>query len=134
MAVDFGERRVGVAVSDELGLLAHPRPALVVRSLAEAVRRVCEEVEREQAEELFVGLPLSLSGAHSEQTKRVLAFARALRERLPIPVHEVDERLTTVEAERRGVKDRRDGRLDSAAAALLLQSVLDARRGAAGAG
>jgi len=134
MAVDFGERRVGLAVSDELGLLAHPRPALFVRSLEEAVRRVCEEAERAAVDEVVVGLPLSLSGKHSAQTKRTLAFAQALRERLSIPVHEVDERLTTVEAERRGLRGRRDGRRDSAAAALLLQSVLDARRGAAGAG
>lgn len=119
-----------MAVSDELGLYAHPRRAIFAngqRSLIDAVTKLADD---EQVTEIVVGLPLSLSGAHSGQTERARRLAAALRQRLSIPVIEWDERLSSVEAARRvpGAKHR-SGELDSEAASIILQAVLDARRG-----
>lgn len=130
MALDPGSRRTGVAVSDELGLYAHPRPALRggARALLEAVPAL---VEREGVGEVIVGLPLTLAGGDSDQTRAARALADRLRERLDVPVHTRDERLTTAQAARHApvARARRDGSLDSAAAAILLQAELDARAG-----
>ena len=118
-------------MSDELGLFAHPRPAFRVVDSAELVDRVAALVEQEHVDEVVVGLPLSLSGAASAQTERARRFSSRLRQRLGVPVTEWDERLSTVEAGRtvKGAAKRRSGELDSAAAAVVLQAVLDARRG-----
>ena len=133
LALDPGERRTGVAVSDELGLYAHPRPALVARTRDELVNAVVRLVESEAVDGVVVGLPLSLSGADSLQTAMVRELITRLRGRLAIPVTEWDERFSSVEAARsvKGASRRRSGELDSAAAAVVLQSVLDSRRGAA---
>jgi putative Holliday junction resolvase len=131
LAVDPGERRTGVAISDELGLYAHTRPAIVTRSAAEAVEAIARLAEAEGVGELIVGLPISLSGADSAQTASVRETVAKLRARLTIPVTEWDERLSSVEAARTvtGASRRRSGELDSAAAAVVLQAVLDSRRG-----
>ncbi len=129
MALDVGSRRTGVAVSDELGLFAHPRPALTggARAVLDALP---ELVAGEAIAEVVVGLPLTLAGADSAQTARTRAFVERLRERLDVPVTTWDERLSSVEAARYVPADqRRDGSLDSAAAAVLLQAVLDSRAG-----
>ena len=129
MALDLVSRRTGVAVSDELGLFAHPRPALKggTRVLLDAIPTL---VAGEEVEEVIVGLPRTLSGEDSAQTSATRAFVERLRERLDIPVTMWDERLSTVEAARYVPSGRhRDGSLDSAAAALLLQAVLDSRAG-----
>ncbi len=133
LALDPGERRTGVAISDELGLYAHPRPALVTRSREELVNAVVRLVESEGVEGVVVGLPLALSGADSRQTATVRDLVALLRGRLHVPVTEWDERFSSVEAARvvKGASRRRSGELDSAAAAVVLQSVLDSRRGAA---
>ena len=87
-------------------------------------------VAAEAIDEVVVGLPLSLDGRVAAQASRARAFAGALGAALGVPVSTHDERLTTVEAARgRPRRGRRDGSLDSAAAAVLLQSVLDTRRG-----
>lgn len=120
---------MGVAISDELGLYAHPRPALVGlgQGLVEAVARL---VEADEVSEVIVGLPLRLSGGDSEQTAAARALVVRLRARLGVPVTEWDERLSSVQAARavRGPARRRSGELDSAAAAIVLQAALDARR------
>ena len=127
MALDVGARRTGVAMSDELSLYAHPRPAFTggTRALLDALPAL---VASEGAGEVIVGLPLTLAGEDSAQTRATRAFVERLRERLDVPVSVWDERLTTVEAARYTPSAlRRDGALDSAAAALFLQAVLDAR-------
>ena len=131
MALDFGSRRTGVAVSDEIGLYAHPRPAIKggTRALLEAVPAL---VTAEAVAEVIVGLPRTLAGHDSAQTEATRAFIERLRERLDVPVTTWDERLSSVEAARYVPSGRRrDGALDSAAAALLLQAVLDSRADAA---
>ena len=129
MALDLGSRRTGVAVSDELGLYAHPRLAVRggTRALLSAIPAL---VTAEDVGEVIVGLPLTLAGEDSAQTTATRAFVERLREHLEVPVTTWDERLSTVEAARYVPRGRqRDGALDSAAAALLLQAVLDSRAG-----
>ena len=128
LGLDPGERRTGVALSDELGMYAHPRPALHGSPDA-AVAAIAEMVTREGVSEVIVGLPLSLGGGESAQTAAARAFAAKLRVRLGLRVTEWDERLSSVQAGRdiKGASKRRSGELDSAAAALVLQAVLDSR-------
>ncbi|MGE5595544.1 MAG: Holliday junction resolvase RuvX [Hyphomicrobiales bacterium] len=120
-----------MAISDDLGMYAHPRPALIARG-GDIVERVAQIVADEGISEVVVGLPLSMSGEESGQTRSARQFAARLRARLGIAVTEWDERLSSVEAGRsvRGRQRRASGDLDSAAAAVVLQAVLDARRGA----
>ena len=133
MALDYGSRRIGVAVSDELALFAHPRSALkgVGKKL---ISQIQDLVSTENISEVIVGLPLTLEGGNSEQTNLTRKWIEKLRENLNIPVTEWDERLTSIQADKilneagRTRKNRRSGERDSAAAAIILQTVLDSRR------
>ena len=129
LGIDHGSARTGLALSDELGMFAHPRPAIRGGS-AETISAIARLVAAEDVGEVFVGLPLTLAGGDSEQTAAARGFAAALRGALAVPVRECDERYSTVQAGRtvRGAARRKSGELDSAAAALILQSVLDSRR------
>jgi len=132
-AVDLGTARVGVAVADELGLLAHPRPFLPGKSPRSVIEALARLAEDEGITLFLVGLPLKLDGVEGPPARRARRFAEQLRERTHLPVELVDERLSTREARARlregGLNDRQArGRIDSAAAALLLQSWLDARK------
>lgn len=127
VGIDLGERRIGVAAADGRVKVAIPVDTVDAgRDLVETVERIVDE---QQADEVVVGLPLSMSGAIGPQAERVLEVVEALRERLGAAVHTWDERLTTVQASRSGAR-RASGSAsrDAAAAALLLQAFLDSRR------
>lgn len=119
-----------MAVSDDLGLMAHPRPAIIEKDRRAAIRKVARLVELEAVSEVIVGMPLTLEGARGAQAAEVREFARALRDELSIPVTEADERLSSAQAQAMApaAARKRDGTLDSAAAAVILQTVLDRRR------
>jgi len=135
VAIDLGERRIGVAVSDSRGTLATPRATITRSGDAERDRRAVADVVAEaSAGVLVVGLPLSLRGARGTAARRAEAEADALRTLLApagVRVELYDERLTTVSAEAalkdagRRPRDRR-AVVDSAAATVLLQAWLDA--------
>jgi putative Holliday junction resolvase len=131
LALDPGEKRVGVAISDDLGLYAHPRPAIRVKSVADVVKAVGKLVSDESVVEVIIGLPLTLSGDRAHQASQVKPLIAALRAGLPVPVREVDERMSSAQAvaQHPELAGRRDGTLDSAAAAVILQGVLDSKRG-----
>jgi len=132
-AVDLGAVRVGLAVTDDLGWLAHPRAFLDGRSL-EGVLEALATLARDEGIEVFlVGLPSTLGGRSGSGARRARRFAQDLAARTGARVELVDERLTTVEASarlREGGRRGRDARsrVDSAAAAVLLQSWIDAHR------
>jgi putative Holliday junction resolvase len=130
LALDPGARRTGVALSDELGLFAHTRPALAAAGSAETLDAIARVVREEAVTEVVVGVPLGLHGADTTQSREAREFAATLRARLSVPVSEWDERLSTVEAGRfvKGRDRRRRGDLDSAAAAVILQAVLESRK------
>jgi putative Holliday junction resolvase len=136
LGIDHGTVRIGVAVSDELGFLAHPLETVPGSDPDRAIDRIIELVAARRVEHVVVGLPLHLDGREGEAAKRVRAFVAKLRARLPEPVaiHEVDETLTTSTAyEKLGAagKKRRKAKpvVDQAAAVEILQSWLDARAG-----
>lgn len=132
-AVDLGKVRVGLAVSDELGLLAHPRPYLDGRNPGRLLQELAKIAEEDGIEVFLVGLPRTMSGEEGPPARRARRFAAKLEERTKKTIELVDERLSTREARARlragGASDREArARIDSASAAVLLQSWLDARR------
>lgn len=133
LAVDFGEVRVGLALSDETRTLATPLPTLRRRKGKRPPLKALAELAREHdVQALVFGLPLDLPGGETDWTREVRRVGEALAERLGIPVHFVDERLTSVRAERtvrslglpRGKREEKE-RVDRAAAVLILQGWLD---------
>lgn len=131
--IDLGKVRVGLAVADELGMLAHPRPHLDGRDPGRVVESLAELAEQEQIDIFVVGLPRRLSGEEGPPARRARRFAERLHARTGKPVELVDEWLSTREAQGRlreqGLRERESrSRVDSAAAAVILQSWLDARR------
>jgi len=135
LSIDYGERRIGVACGDPTGTLATPLTTLIRRPGKRPPWAELERLVREhEIAEIVVGLPLSLAGTDSDWTREVRAFAEAFGRRTGIPVHLVDERLSSVRAERevRSIGLRRSARedkarIDAAAAAIILQLYLDHR-------
>lgn len=133
--MDVGEVRVGVAISDPDGMLATPLVTLARDRRGDAdVQALADLAAEHDATAVIVGLPRSLSGKEGPAARGVRRYAQRLFTRIdPIPVHMMDERLTTVEAGRtlsqRGVRGRRQRAVvDQAAAVLILQAWLDAER------
>jgi len=138
LGLDFGERRIGLALSDPTGTLARPWRTLerggpddeAVTRVAEIVRTLASEDEGLEA--VVIGLPLRLNGSTHAMTDRVSAFAAALGARVTQPIVLQDERLSSREAESRLSLNERDWRkrkrvLDAASAAVVLQDYLDER-------
>lgn len=131
LGIDPGDARIGVARSDPSGMLA--TPVETVRRGKGDVRRIHQILAEENAVEVIVGLPRSLSGAEGPAAVKARAFALRLARRLaPVPVRMIDERLTTVTAtamlrdQRKGAKQR--AVIDQVAAVVILQQALDAER------
>ena len=141
LGVDYGERRIGLALSDATGLLASPWKRLANDgNLTAAARRIADEVrllqEGDEAETglsaIVIGLPRRLSGEPTDQTARVQKLAELLAAQVSVPISLQDERLTSREAETLLAARERDWRkrkdqLDAMAAALILQDFLDSR-------
>ena len=136
LAIDPGEKRIGVAAADLRTRVAIP--VTTIDAGADPVEAVTQLAREQDAQELVVGLALSLSGALGPQAQRAQALADALAGRLDIPVHTWDERLTSAEARHRlppsgrrasARKRRSKGDLDAMAAAIILQAYLDSQRG-----
>ena len=138
LGIDYGARRIGLALSDATATLASPwrllqRPP----SDAETLRLIVAEVTAlaqadDGLEAVVVGWPRRLDGTANKQTPIVETFARTLQSRVTVPVVLQDERLSSVEAESRLAVEEKDwrkrkGKLDAAAAAVILQDYLDAR-------
>ena len=118
LAFDFGTRRLGVAVGNSM--LKQAQPLVTVSALGDARFDAIARLVREwQPDALVVGVPTHPDGAAHDNTRRAKAFARQLHGRFRLPVHEVDERYTTVEALAQGAAD-----VDAAAAALILEQFL----------
>ena len=129
MALDLGERRIGLAVSDAAGALAFPAGHLLRTKLSQDIERVLEIAQDQDAQGFVVGIPYSLDGGMGRGALRAQGFARALQKQTACPVYSVDERFTSLEAEgllrEAGRQPSREkGVVDETAAALILQRFL----------
>jgi putative pre-16S rRNA nuclease len=130
LAVDFGEKRIGLATSDASGSLATPRLTLQRRDDGAAVERLRQFCEEEEVELVVFGIPRSPDGGESAFADRIRSFARKFAAQTSLPVLFHEETLTSDEAARRSGKRPRSGDregLDPAAAAVLLEDFLDHR-------
>jgi putative Holliday junction resolvase len=132
MGLDYGERRIGVALSDPLGLTAQPLTTLERTSLDRDLDALEALLRRHEVRRVILGLPLSLKGERGERARAAEGFGRRLERQAGVPVEAWDERLTSVQAERallEGDVSRRRRReiIDRTAAVFILQSWLDAR-------
>lgn len=151
LALDVGDARIGVAISDATGFLASPYTTLhVTRDESQTWKAIQRLIEETEAEGLVVGLPISLDGAIHSQGKHVQAFTDRLKEHITVPITFWDERLSTVEAERllverggaepgkrsrtasgrkqnQSKRRRKKQEIDALAAAVILQEYLDAQ-------
>jgi len=137
LGVDFGERRIGLALSDPTGTIASPLPTLTRRAgKRPPIKALAEIAAEKQVEAIVMGLPLSLAGDETEWCAEIRRVGALLEDRTGLRVHYVDERMTSVQAERAvrslGLPKRereKKERIDAAAAVLILQRWLDLPRG-----
>ena len=130
LGIDYGHRRLGIAVSDDEKILASPLPVYSRRNLDVDLAFLLDIVKENEVERAVVGLPRNMNGSIGRMAKEVLSFAGKLQRKINIPVSTFDERMTSVEAERVLVetnlsRKRRKGLRDSIAAVLILQGYLD---------
>lgn len=133
MGIDPGMRRVGLSLSDEDAELASPYKTLTRVSDAGLLDELCEEVREQRVDEIVLGLPVRMNGMEGPEARRARKLKSDLEKRAGVAVTLWDERMTTVAAERElrssGMRgDKKKAMIDQAAATLLLQSFLDARR------
>jgi putative Holliday junction resolvase len=137
LAIDFGKRRIGLALSDAGGKLATPHEVLQSSSISQAIDEIAKVIEAEGVERIVVGLPLNMDGTRGGGAKEVTQFGRLLSQKCALKVIYVDERLSTFQAEQNISAARRGGekitrkskkqRLDAVAAASFLQEFLDGK-------
>lgn len=131
-ALDLGAARVGVALSDELGLMAHPRGVLAARPRPKLLAALKELVESEGVRRIVIGFPLDMRGTEGEAARRARLLAQEIADATSCDVELFDERLTTVQAQRALTASEVFGkdakaRIDEASAVEILQAWLDAR-------
>jgi putative holliday junction resolvase len=130
LALDHGTVRLGVAVSDELKMIARPLEFIPAEPFADFLDRLKILIKEQQADLIVVGMPRNMDGTYGEAAAKVRAFIAALKDVILVPIRTWDERLTTVSASKalRSGGTKSSGqreRIDAAAAAVLLQGYLD---------
>ena len=130
MGLDVGDKTIGIALSDELGLTAQPFKTLKRKGDAEALRAIRHIVDERGISAVIVGLPKNMDGTIGRQARRVMVFAERIEAKLDVPVIHWDERLSTVAAERILIqadvsRAKRKEHVDKLAAAVILQGYLD---------
>ena len=130
LALDPGTKRVGIALSDELKIIAQPLEFIAAEPFAGVVDRLGELIRDKQVELILVGLPRNMDGSYGPAAQRVQDFIAALKGALTVPIRTWDERLTSAQANRVLIqgnvrRDKRKEKVDKMAAAILLQSYLD---------
>jgi putative Holliday junction resolvase len=130
MGIDYGSARIGIALSDELQMLAHPAETIAVGKSGDPLARIAALVAEKNVERIIVGLPRNMNGSVGPSAEQAQAFADKLRGRVNCDVRTWDERLSTVAAHRSlreaGKSTRQTrGYVDQVAALILLQSYLD---------
>jgi putative Holliday junction resolvase len=130
LAIDHGTKRMGIAISDELGMIAQPLEYIPAEPYQEFLVRLKEILAAKQVEQIVVGLPRNMDGSYGPAAFKVKEFVTVLKESIVIPVRTWDERLTSAQANRFLIqanvrREDRKEKVDKTAAAILLQSYLD---------
>ena len=129
LGIDWGEKRIGLAFADEIGI-ALPLPAAVAASKKGRMQQIASAIQQRGVERLVVGYPLNMDGSAGFKAREVDAFVEELQKRINLPVHRVDERLSSHSVEqgfigRKKKPVRKSGEIDSRAAALILMDFLE---------
>jgi putative Holliday junction resolvase len=135
LALDHGTVRIGIAVSDELKMIATPLEFILAEPFASVLERLRQLIREKEVELILVGLPRNMDGSYGPAALKVQEFVAALRDAVAVPIKTWDERLTSAQANRFLIeghvrRDQRKQKVDKTAAAILLQSYLDAQPGA----
>jgi putative Holliday junction resolvase len=130
LALDHGTKRVGVAISDELKMIAQPLEFIPAEPVADFLERLKELIQQKEVELLLLGLPRNMDGSYGPAALKVQEFAAVLKDKIAVPVKLWDERLTSAQAQRFLIqgkvrREKRKEKVDQTAAAILLQSYLD---------
>jgi putative Holliday junction resolvase len=130
LAIDHGTKRVGLAISDEMGIIAQPLEFVPAEPRDRLFSRIREVVEARQVGLVIVGMPRNMDGTYGPAAQKVKEFVEALRTPVSVPIKTWDERLTSAQANRMLIqadvrRDNRREKVDKTAAAILLQSYLD---------
>ena len=130
LSIDYGEKRIGLAISDLLKIIAKPFETIIYTNDKDLINSLLKIIKEQKINQVVVGLPLTFKGEHSEQTKKVLVFIDLLKNELNVPIVSYDERLSSVSAKKslitQGVKTGYSkSEVDKTAAAIFLQSYLD---------
>jgi putative Holliday junction resolvase len=133
LALDLGRKRIGLALSDETGLISSPAGVIQVRNSQQVFTEIESLVKQNEVGKLIIGLPIQLNGREGIEAERARVFAAELGGRISLPIDFMDERLSSVEAERRLIDSGKRGQkirdnIDATAAALILQTYLDRER------
>jgi putative holliday junction resolvase len=132
LALDHGSKRIGVAVSDELKLIAQPLEFILAEPAPAFLARLKVLIQEKEVELILVGMPRNMDGSYGPAALKVQEFVAALKSALTVPIKTWDERLTSAQANRLLIqsnvrRDKRKEKVDKMAAAILLQSYLDSR-------
>ncbi len=132
LGIDLGEARIGLAISDELGVLAHPLETIVVNEIRDPLARISEIVAREKIGMIVLGMPRNMNGTYGPAAEKTREFAKQLQERVTCEIKFWDERLTSVAAQKSlhaGGKNVKQSRavIDQVAAQMILQGWLDSQ-------
>jgi len=130
LALDHGTKRIGVAVSDEMKMIASPLEYIPAESFAGFLARLKEIIREKEVELILIGMPRNMDGSYGPAALKVQEFVAVLKDAITIPIKTLDERLTTVQAQRFLIqgnvrREKRKEKVDKTAAAVLLQSYLD---------
>jgi len=130
LALDHGTKRIGVAISDELKMIAQPLEFIPASPFADVLARLKELVREKEVEMILVGLPRNMNGSYGPAALQVQEFVTGLKEAVTVPIKLWDERLTSAQANRFLIegkvrREKRKEKVDKTAAAILLQSYLD---------
>lgn len=133
LAIDYGEKRLGLAISDPLGIIAQGMPTLLRNSLIEDVKRLLSLIGEKGVEEVVIGLPKNMNNTLGEKATETMEFIEVLKKYISIPIYTFDERLTTVMANKALLegnlsRKKRKNRIDMITAQLILQAYIDSRK------
>ena len=134
LAIDHGSKRIGIAVSDELKMIAQPLEFIPAAPFPAFLARLNELINVKEVELILIGMPRNMDGSYGPAAEKVQEFVEALKDLVSVPVKLWDERLTSAQANRVLIqgnvrRDKRKEKVDAMAAAILLQSYLDGLAG-----